>query len=186
MLVPKNAATANAIAFTSGGEKAIDVDAYDAFLLYGIAPPFVMDSSRFYSRAVFERALNDMAKNTLSYPIIRMLRTVTRKPIFVGHRPLPAASRKDSSQDLRDYNRGLEMLNEAVYAKVDAVMLPQPSETIVNGNSTLMKFTQGSKRLDVGEGNDGELHTSEDVDHMNDVFGSMWLKENFGALEDLH
>lgn len=182
-LVPKSENTASAITFTSGGARSVDIDAYDGFLLYGFVNAFVLESGRFYSRAVLDCAINDLAKNALSYKLIRYLRAVTSKPIYVGHRPLRAAPLRDVPQDLCAYTSGLQMLNETVYADVGAVMLPQPLESIVNGNRTRIDFTKGSKRLDLGDTNDGELHGANDISHMNDDFGRMWLTENLKKME---
>jgi hypothetical protein len=38
-------------------------------------------------------------------------------------------------------------------------------------------FTKGSKRLPVGDEHDEKLHPVSDITHMNDEFGSLFLKE---------
>lgn len=182
-LVPASQEIANAIAFTSGGETRIETEAYDAFLLYGMeARPFFAPIDHFYSSAVLARALKDVFEGSLSHLILGRLRAITTKPIYVGHNPLKGAQENQGSQDSSAYHQGLILLNETVYAAVKATILPQPSDTIVNGNGSAISFAQGSKRLAIGDNHDDALHPDMDLNHMNDLFGSLWLKAFFAQI----
>lgn len=182
-LVPSDEGTADAIAFTSGGERRIDTDGYDAFLLYGMeARPFFIAEDRYYSSAVLDRAVDDVVEGSLSYNTLQKLRTITDKPIYIGHNPMRGARRNEGPQDVGPYERGIALLNARKYAAVGATLLPQPATTIINGNGTAMPFAQGSKRLAIGDAHDDALHPSVDLNHMNDDFGRLWLTEFFAHL----
>ncbi|MCP1470662.1 hypothetical protein J3E64_002350 [Sphingobium sp. OAS761] len=182
-LVPTSEIVANAIAFTSGGEMKIDVDHYDAFLLYGMeARPFLPPEDHFYSSAVIARTLKDLFEGTLSHATLLKLRAITDKPIYLGHNPMKAAPRTSGSQSTKPYERGLTMLNDAIYSPMGAALLPQPLETVVNGNASNIIYSQGSKSLAIGDGHDDALHPDMDLNHMNDEFGSMWLRDWFAKL----
>jgi len=95
---------------------------------------------------------------------------------------LPAAKKQAVDQTPDSYVRGLQVLNELVYSQMNAKILPQPIETIVNRDRTDIRFAGGSKRLAVGDQLDDAAHDSDDVIHMNDEFGKLWLKSLFADL----
>jgi hypothetical protein len=182
-LRPVKGALAQSLAFTSGGPEAVDTDLYDGFLLYGMgARPFFVRDNAFYSQGVIARALKDVAEHSLSYRTLAKLRKMTDKPIYIGHNPMRAAPIQDVSQDPAPYMRGIDLLNDRVYNILGARMFPQPAKTVVNGNATAMAFTQGSKRLAIGDKLDDALHPATDLNHMNDEFGSLWLTGFFAQL----
>jgi hypothetical protein len=185
ILRPRNQTLAQSLAFTSGGLEVIDTGSYDGFLLYGMgARPFFVRDKVFYSQAVMARALKDVTERRLSYRTLLKLRNLTKKPIYIGHNPMRAAAVQNVSQDLTPYMRGIDLLNAAVYDILGARIFPQPAQTIVNGNGTAMEFTQGSKRLAIGDELDDALHPTTDLNHMNDEFGSLWLADLFATFDE--
>ena len=179
-LVPTSNASRKSISFTSGGIDRINVNDFDAFLLYGLeAKALIVPQSRFYSDAVIRRSAYDVVHEKLCYEILLKLRSITEKPIFIGHNPLRGAHKKPGNSDTSSYERGIEYLNQIVYAHLNALVIPQPKKTIVHGDSTDILYAQGSKRLAIGDDNDDALHPTIDVTHMNDAFGALWLKSFF-------
>lgn len=182
-LIPTHEATESSIAHTSGGDRRIRVDAFDAFLLYGLdADPFFAPLDRFYSSAVMARAIADVAETTTLYRTLTTLRAITDKPVYLGHTPLRAAEPANLARETTAYERGIALLNETAFAPLRATMIPQPSETIVNGSRTLISFSKGSKRLAIGDERDDELHPEGDSSHMNDEFGALWLRRWFARI----
>jgi hypothetical protein len=171
------------IRFTSGGHSEIKLAAYDAFILYGMeALPLFIDASKYYSQQVTDAALADHAHNRVSYLTLQKLRQSTSKPIYLGHNPMRGADQRNGSQDMSAYANGIAYLNDALYARFDAKLLPQPEETIVNGNGSAMRYAQGAKALAIGTQRGGGDHVVADLNHMNDEFGVLWLERFFSQL----
>lgn len=176
-LVADNEVLANALEFTSGGKKEIDPNEHDVFAIYGagVNMNFVKDD-HFYSSAVIESSLNDLVTNTLSFNLLKRLRAVTNKPVFIGHLPLVPAMKISSDITPSDYMARVELLNATIYRPLNAELVRQPLSTIVNGNNTHPDFSKGSKALAIGDSGDNVYHPESDNDHMNDKFGEIWLK----------
>lgn len=180
-LVPAKSRLKGSLEFTSGGVGLVDPQEYDLFLVYGLRAkgPFI-DPAFNYTRALLELAAEDHVVGTLSYDIISRLRSITDKPIFVGHDPLPAyrGERQRSAPPVK-YETGLRVVNEFAYSRVDAKLLSQPKHTIVNTRFTAPEFSIGSERLAVGDERDGEVREEGESRHMNAAFGEAWLASFF-------
>lgn len=180
-LIPNNEVLAKAIEFTSGGKKEIDPNEYDIFLIYGAGMSVnYINENFFYSMDVITASLNDFIDQTLSFYLLKSIRLFTNKYIFIGHVPLEAKREKLFSRSPHDYIDKVEFINYNIYRQLNAELVMQPLETIVNGNNTNLNFSKGSKRLGIGDTLDDELHPEADLDHMNDNFGAIWLKEFLG------
>ena len=179
-LIPENEELAKAIEFTSGGKAEIDPVEYDVFVIYasGATVNFTQ-SGFFYSKAVIQRSLTDFVEDTLSYKLLKKLRTVTNKTIYIGHTPLAAAMQLLSTTKPADYIAKIRLINKVIYHPLNSELVLQPLKTIVNGNNTHPDFSKGSKRLAIGDGFDNEYHPEIDNAHMNDKFGEIWLREFF-------
>lgn len=179
-LIPKSEELAKALEFTSGGKKEINPSEYDVFVIYGAGANinFVKDN-QFYSSAVIESSLNDLVANTLSFNLLKRLRTLTTKAVFIGHMPLIAAKEVLSEDIPDDYIARVALINDVIYHPLNAELVTQPLSTIVNGNNTHPDFSKGSKRLAIGDSFDDEYHPDDDTGHMNDKFGAIWLTEFF-------
>lgn len=185
-LVPNNKALEKVLELTSGGKKEIDTDLYDIFVIYGAGGAYFVNGKQFYSKAVIEASLNDLMANTYINPLsfLNKLRTMTDKPVFIGHSPL--AAEKEVLLDITPnaYLAGVELVNDVIYHPRNAKLINQPLETIVNGKNTHLNFSKGSKRLEVGSESDVELHPEDDIFHMNDKFGEIWLRHFFENLKE--
>jgi hypothetical protein len=178
-----NEAGTKELEFVSGGRRRIDPDKYDVFLIYGCyARAYFRYSELFYSRAVQERAAHDLVDGSLSFKLLTSLRTITNKPVLVGHNPLEVAKSNELAYGPDAYVAGIKMLNDLIYRPLGAEMLMQPLETIVNGRATRPEFSQGSRRLAIGDQFDDEIYPDAGIDHMNEEFGKMWLIELFKQL----
>lgn len=184
VLRPSDPDVLESIRFTSGGLSDIDLDAYDAFILYGMeALPIFIDAGKFYSQQVMDATLTDHARGRVSYLTLKKLREATDKPIYLGHNPMRGAEQRDGvSQDISGYTNGITYMNDVFYADFDAKLLPQPHETIVNGKGSAMHYAQGAKALAIGNQRGGGDHVVADLNHMNDEFGALWLERFFAQL----
>jgi hypothetical protein len=178
-----NEAGAKELEFVSGGRRRIDPDKYDVFLVYGCyARATFRNSEPFYSRAVQDRAAHDLVDGSLSFKLLTSLRTITNKPVLVGHNPLEAAKSNELAHGPDAYVAGIKMLNDLIYRPLGAEILMQPLETIVNGCATRLEFSKGSRRLAIGDQFDDDTYPDTGNDHMNEEFGKMWLVELFKKL----
>lgn len=179
-LSPNNNELSKALEFTSGGRTEIVPNQYDIFIIYGANANVNFDMDfQFYSKAVIEASLRDFVTSTLSFSLLQKLKSVTNKSVYIGHVPLIAATQIQPGIPPDKYLARVKLMNEAVYHPLNAELVKQPAATIVNGNNTHPDFSKGSKRLAIGDSFDDEHHPEDDMDHMNDLFGSMWLEEFF-------
>ncbi|MBZ0128709.1 MAG: hypothetical protein K8F59_06310 [Rhodobacteraceae bacterium] len=166
------------LAFTSGGQMGIDPGLFDAFLVYGLCRNvnlLVRNYGAGYSRQVLEAALLDYWAATSLIGVIRKLREITTLPIHAGASPLEAAL-GEAGAATTNHVRFLDASNRQVFALLDAELIGQPVETIVNGDATALAFASGSTRLAVGAGNDLVPHEAGETRHMNADFGARWLR----------
>ena len=181
-LVCKSAELRKMLEFTSGGKDEVVASDYDEFLIYGVnAKPHFSPPSGTCSRAVINRAIEDSIVNTLSYYLLRQLRTLTDKPIYIGHCPLWAAVSVKSNPHPAAYIEGVSMANRIFYCRQGAELVPQPLETIVNGDATDPKFLRGATRLAVGDALDDLAQPETDRSHMNAEFGRLWWSKFFAT-----
>ncbi len=186
-LVPDNEDLANALKFTSGGKQEIDPSEYNVFLIYASGSKVnFAQSGRFYSKAVIKRSLSDFVENTLSFQLLKKIRAVTNKIIFIGHTPFAAAMQFLPNNNPTDYVGRVKLMNDMIYSPLNSELVLQPLSTIVNGNNTYYDFSKNSMRLAVGDHFDDEYHPEDDIFHMNDKFGEVWLKEFMMNYVDAH
>lgn len=176
-LVPETEFLKKSLEFTSGGKQVIDPDEYDVSLVYGLgASGLFISPKRYYSSAVLRQAANDHVAGTPSFNLIRKIRQLTDKTVFVGHSPLRAFRGEGFKVvEPEAYLFGLEVVNDFVYSSIGSELVAQPLHTIVNGRFTNPLFSQGSKRLSIRDKHDDEHHPENDYAHMNDEFGAEWL-----------
>jgi hypothetical protein len=162
--------------FTSGTEGRVNPSEYDAFLVYASGCQAFIPR-HFYSEAVTESALNEKASKSMSSRIISLIRTLSDKPIWVGHTPLRPSHLNIDSSPIEDeiYASGIDAFNKTFYSRVSASLLPQPSETCAEHFLTKQRFAKGSKCLAIGDEKDNSEHGDADKTHMNDEFGELWL-----------
>lgn len=178
-LSPSDAVMARALEVTSGGKNNIDPSEYDVILIYGAGTTGVgvAKDTQFYSRAVIESILTDSIITTTGFRILKKLRAITDKVVFVGHAPLPAATQILSNVLPSDFIDRIERINNLIYRPLNSKLIMQPLSTIVNGNSTHPGLSKGSKKLSVGDSQDDLDHSADDTIHMNARFGEIWLTE---------
>lgn len=183
LLVPNNEELKRAISYTSGGLEFIDINDFDFCLLYGLGVrPYIAYSDQFFSKAVIELLAKDWCSNTLTARLLTMIRKISDIKTFVGHPPLPGAADSTSSADVNRYFTGIEIFNNYLFSKYSARLLGQPEETIFNGLYTKNEYASGSRRLDVGDAISNQLHPDGERDHMNGLFGALYLKDLFDVI----
>lgn len=183
-LIADNELLKKSLEFTSGGKEFVELAEYDIFLIYGVRLKAYFASKQFYSNNVLFSSIQDQYVGTLGYKLLEMLRESVDSEIYLGHEPLRAVHKRDKIDNTSDdYSRGIELANNQLFSKSDAVLVHQPQETLVGNNrNTNSKYSKGSKRLDVSENCDSKLHDEIDNAHMNDEYGRVWLNSFLTSL----
>jgi hypothetical protein len=172
------AALRQILSFTSGGASEIRVADYDQFLIYGSdARPYFTFPGEVFSRAVVMQSVYDSVGGTLAYYLLRQLRRLTDKPVYVGHCPLLGAKEVRFRQKPQTYIDGIDFINRVFYNTLRAELVPQPIATIVNGTATDPAYVRGATRLAVGDALDDVPQPETDLSHMNGEFGKLWLTQ---------
>ena len=185
-LVADNEALKKNLEFTSNGHYDIKINNYDFFLIYGLFAPYYT-SDKFYSVDVIEHSLRDHFCSAFGYTLLTMVRSATDKKIYADPRPLPAnpnGNEDNFSPTLSShYSEGIRLANDKIFLPLNSELIHQPPETLVGNNRhTHSKFSKGSKRLDEWNSEKSAPHPTEDLRHMNDQFGKIWLESFFKRL----
>ena len=178
-IAPKTETVAASLRATSGGHSMIDPLAYDAILVYGLCRDLnrqVQNLGTPYSAAALELAQLEYWIGSNLLKVISAIREIDSRPLYVGAAPLEAAVARGIS-DNRLYAEFIRTSNDRVFALADAILLPQPMQTIVNGDATDLRFSIGSTRLAVGDSFDDKRHPGEENRHMNAEYGALWLEQ---------
>jgi hypothetical protein len=175
------AALKQILEFTSGGSSEIRVAAYDQFLIYGAdARPYFTSPGEVFSKAALMQSVYDSIGGTLAYHLLRQLRQLTDKPVYVGHCPLLGAKEVRRRPSPKTFVDGVAFVNRVFYRALKAELVPQPIETIVNGMATDPIYVRGATRLAVGDALDDVAQPETDLSHMNGEFGKLWLTQFLG------
>jgi hypothetical protein len=161
----------------SGGSEAIPPGDFDAVLLAGLRL-YLPRLDRRMSRALQETTLADVMAG-MALTLAKRIRRLTPLPIFFAHEPLWA--------DLPRYRRGEGQL--LAYADVlaemqalvplrQAVLLPQPPETVSAAQLTPLAYSVETEPLEVVEAGGRAF----DQVHMNARFGAEWWAANLPAI----
>jgi hypothetical protein len=164
----------------TAGEEEIEVPRFDCFLLCGLGiDPQPLDT-RLSSQA--RRAtIDDWVKSSLAYCLAAKLRHITSAPVFVMHSPLPdERTRGRITFPFTAYQEDFEMMSAALDIAASR-MLPQPAETITQQRFTKLAFSKDAVRLAVHSVGEGVRHETDDVYHMNALYGATQLRNFFGA-----
>ena len=176
-LVSKSEEINKNLILTSGTDGEISPLDYDHLLIYGLGlQNFVIGKEPFYSKDVIEAAFNDCIKESLLYKIFILIREISDQHIYVGHSPLSAADQIKSEGPSEEYLNAVKKLNHNFFNLHNSELLFQPFQTIVNGAKTHKDYSKNSLRLFPNKQGDLVKHPGDDKIHMNEDFGTIWLK----------
>jgi len=178
-LTSDNIRVKRSLSFTSGGLSKIDTNAYDFFLIYGSQLwPFWLYNDAFYSLDFIKQSINKHLEQTQAKHLLTELRKSTTKPVFLGHDPILTQKSGCARFTHEDYNSGMHELNIYLNKNHSAQAIKQPNSTLDKGElcCTDISFLKNSRRLAIGFNNDNEIHPEDDLHHMNDNFGEIWIK----------
>jgi len=195
-LVPTNEETRQDIYFTSGGQSLIDINGFDAVLLYGLAcdthifsPALathrvgnIADTTRkIMSLSCFTRICEDRVRRSLMFKIASLVRSVSGVPIFISPSPFPSRSCVEDTSGkwnilAANYCQPIQQgyydgINRA-FQSFEGIFLPQPGDTVTDFLFTKTQFSKGSIRLIEGL---SSAHPDDDYNHMNKDYGNAFL-----------
>ncbi len=194
-LVPVKEKTKNSIVFTSEGLDCVNTQDFDAFLLYAMgAQPYLPDLRYFYSEEAYRAAIRNRRVTRTMGKVLMLVRKISDKAIFVGENPLISSS-KAESRDFTNtekklegesvYIAGASLSQRLFYEDYGATLVYQPNETITDGRWTKEEFCKNSKKLDIGEEPHPIPHGKNDINHMNEQYGKLWLKAFLRKVKNL-
>jgi hypothetical protein len=169
-LVTKDRGVAASLKRTSGGASRIDPRDFDIFWIHGLRFELRALDQRL-SAAVVDATCHDSFALSHNGKLARMLRKLSRAPIFVTHCPL-----RVSARDL-DFRRSqhipyLEAIDRiaTIFADEKLIFGAQPAATIApDGWSTRSNYTRSAVNLRGGDA------PKDNRSHMNSAFGREWL-----------
>jgi hypothetical protein len=168
--------------FTSGGQEAVRIGDYDAFLIVGVG--FHTPShDRRVSSAVLHAALRGMFGTTMAGRFASAIRIVTQAPVLICATPLKATaggSRRRSPALLEPAE--VSGLLSSAYSAERFRFLAQPSSTLENPWATRREFVVDAPRLAHVEQKIGGRFTEGQNVHMNAEYGRLYLQSVFAAL----
>jgi hypothetical protein len=188
-LVPRSKRLKELFAYTSGGLESVDIAAYDAFLVYGLGfsiPRAKIDNHR-YSSAVVSATYSDLLAKSLNWRLGNFVRSVTHAPIYVGHNPVPSLGEVPAALPAADkemswsYDESAGIFSR-ILAERDMLFIAQPHVTFGEDGMTKREYSFGSLKLDVGGRDGSDVHDADDIGHMNEEFGRIWLESFFKAI----
>jgi len=175
-LVPRYEKLGEIVAFTSGGISEIVASDYDLFMIHGMGFK-LLDTRREtpsnLSSAVRTALRDDMLFDNNTMILAKELRKIRAEPLFLSHNPLPATTRKTSS-DKGEYDADADETEVILAAR--GMKLVRVPEILRQGLSTPKRFSVGSVRLPNIENTKDESHGDEDRIHMNTDWGEIWMQ----------
>ena len=182
-LIPQNDNLLKSILFTSGGLDRVDIDAFDCFLLYGLQISVLSLDNR-HSVSLKRQTYIDYLSKSLSIKLCKDIISVKDVPVYLGCNPQKAEAPQKILPRVNELNyfESFDLLKSNLDIK-QAVVVPQPKETLLNEWYTEHGFSIGSTRLDIGDDMSGQLHPDHDLWHMNSKFGKLWLVNFFRLLK---
>lgn len=154
---------------TSGGKSEIVPSEYDAFFIIGGWKIWRLDNRT--SSAVLKLYANETITGAMCCDIAFKIRSMTDKPIFVGHNPLkalPAGTVAKFEKNAMPYRRIVTEAEKAV-SDGDIKVVRQPEETRSSEFSTLEVYAKGSRRL-----RGKHEHPDRELSHMNSQYGRIY------------
>lgn len=172
-LIPRSERLARHLSLTSGGLDSITLSEYDAFLIYGLGLYIPILDTRL-SASVIDQVFIDVWFSSLTFKLIKLIRSASFAPIYVGHTPLPSGEPGVFiSNNTMTYPKAFSLTADSV-GVVDCFLVEQPAISFADPWVTKTEFSMGSMRL-LNE----ELHLDKDTKHMNQEFGKIWLLNYF-------
>ncbi|MBM3211026.1 hypothetical protein FJZ33_02325 [Candidatus Poribacteria bacterium] len=190
-LIPTSEKLSRMLSYTSGGNPFIDFKSADIIVIHGLSLSIsvcsrILDkntieggqsqSLNYITLACLSQAIADNLQRRLAIHVLKMVRQVTNKPIFLSQTPFPDArinNLKDKRWDFLklDYKEGLyHAFNDGIKItsnKYGVKSIPQPECTLVDHIYTDSMFSKDSQGLA------GGIHDESDFGHMNQHYGSL-------------
>lgn len=169
--------------FPEGISETVDLDLYDGFILHGLGLRVRPLDAPGLSKAVRDAIVQDSVHETALWKLLNDIRKVSHAPVRVGPTPLLAAEKVKTRGPSEAYHGFLEKARSLCFDALEATVVTQPDDTIVNGRMTDPKFNTDVVPL---KGNPAEMErTNErhtDRDHMNPAFGAVMMARYLDSL----
>lgn len=169
-----NSKVSEILRMTSGGCDRINLNDYDAFLIYSLFLEIPRLDVRL-SEAVKSAALNETVSNSINFSFVNQIASNTQAAVFYSASPMPADCNTGDSSSEVTYHSFQETAAwvESRYTHLGATMIAQSTDTLTENNLTKQQYSVGSIRLKTGQ---PEVHAGTDTKHMNETYGAEYLE----------
>jgi len=182
-LVLKEQGSARLRCFPEGISETVDLDLYDGFILHGLGLRVRPLDAPGLSAAVREAIVLDSVHETALWTLLNDIRKVSHAPVRVGPTPLLAAEEVKTRGPSKGYHGFIEKARSLCFDALEATVVPQPDDTIVNDCMTDPKFNtevvpfkgKQAKKKRGGE-------SAANRDHMNPAYGAVMMTRYLDSL----
>lgn len=164
------------LSLTSGGLDVIDINHYDAFLVYGLFLS-VPRLDRKYSSALKAACISDSVKESINHRLVNDLCQMTKAPVYYSPNPLLSNSILNNAVEYSDCYHNYSVICEWIekhYGHNNAILVKQIEQTMGHYLTTLKAYSKGSVRLKLTK--ESIAHIDHDVMHMNAEYGAQFMK----------
>jgi len=172
-LYAENTQLKHTLKFTSGGLDTIEIDKYDAFLVYGLFLS-VPRLDRRLSSSVKSATVLDSVNESINHRIAVDLCNMTDATVFYSPSPLLSDSILESESERVDPIEHYDLVCDSIHNHYDypnAKLIKQSAETMGDELTTKKIYSKGSERL-----LQPLKHINEDVMHMNSNYGKKFMQ----------
>lgn len=170
---------------SSGGLDRIIPADYDCVIIHGLSPAPInyLEGTTPFSRGAFY-SHGAIIRCTSAFAILQKLKSISDIPVFISHAPGLAELSPDERITSDEYNELIEGLKHA-HRDVGSIYVSQPASTICKHLYTKRQYVKGAKRLvRVGNTDPYNEFPEDDIGHMNEEFGKVYLGEILDLLPD--
>jgi len=198
-LQPDDPELARRLCYTSGGKYAIEIGAYDAFILVGLrVRPDVGLLCESYgwtdhlkwggvaslvSKTCFEAILAGSFTRSLAFHFLGLIRSVSAAPVLISPCPFPTDAPRPTDVFRNEARRAAIMqqameTGSALAKDRGGEIVWQPEMTIASPGITKPKFAENGLQLQ-------DQEPSKDGTHMNEKFGYLTLAALLARLDEI-
>jgi len=173
-----NAITKSRIIQNYGNDGELNLDDFDLCLVTGGVKWWSGIDRRLYSQQVFDAALFYQIESSLAYPLLNVIRQISKIPIYLTLAPF--APKRDGSfgRSSVGFSEEICRINDGLFGGKNIEILPQIEESMIGGLlQSKLEFAVGERRHPAKPIEGQETTILYDLVHLNPAFGARFLAQ---------